>query len=188
MGALLLAGVLSGCDDGGSGGSGGSGEGGAGGSGGSGGGGAEVAACKEVAAQLKGTCDETVRECLVDQYATYCESQNTAVVTEALDCLLSSSGGGGCRVFSDPSGASACVEEALSKLDTTAAEAVAQNIAAKCPDVTAGGMLYRSEPPLALASSAQLQTLDTCVADAADCMAAAECYEAAFPEIWDVCN
>lgn len=139
--------------------------------------GPEVGRCQASSAALAAACpDDGRRTCHAGAYAAYCLPESRSErLADALDCLLAMSGASGCRTFSDPSGADACVDMAFDGLTDDDVAAIVGRISVLCGDDSIHP--NRTEPPLWVLTPTQLSTMRACVEAAADCDATASCAE-----------
>lgn len=137
-----------------------------------------VAACQQAAAAYAALCtNDGQRTCHVAAYGTYCSAAaQPSAAAAALDCLRVNSSSDSCRTFSDPSGASACVEGALAPTQTAARAQLASVYEGLCNLPWLNQFTF--EAPFALLSPAQLEAVSTCVNGAATCEDADRCLRA----------
>lgn len=135
----------------------------------------DVARCQSAAAMLMATCpSDGDRTCQVGAYGSFCQAgAHPGEFADAIDCLRAmSSASGGCRTFSDPSGAATCVQDAYAGVTSSDVDAVVARAQMLCTS-TAGAVT--AEPPLYALSASQLSALATCMDAATDCDAANAC-------------
>ncbi len=136
----------------------------------------DVAHCRASAAALAATCpDDGGRHCQAAAYASYCNDGASPVLfAQALDCLTAmSSSSGGCRTFSDPSGAGSCVDGVYASTTNAAVDMAITTINGAC--TTATQSPTQTEPPLYALTAAQLATFQDCLDAAVDCSAVTAC-------------
>ncbi|MBX3270477.1 MAG: hypothetical protein KF729_09465 [Sandaracinaceae bacterium] len=194
----LMLGLASGCDDGtpatdaggtdagGGGSDAGGGGSDAGGGGSDAGGGDEVERCRAASATLAAACPgDGQRTCHAGAYAGFCHADaRPGLFADAIGCLTAMSGASGCRTFSDPSGASACIDAVYAGVTSAAIDAIAARGEAICPSSTPFNAAA-AEPPFFALTPAQLATLQACLDAAADCDGARACAEATASPIAD---
>jgi hypothetical protein len=146
----------------------------------------DVARCTATAAMVATACaGQADRTCEHTAGGMRCATERADVLADAYQCLLdASTGTGSCRTFSDPSGASACLE-ALGAATTlsSAGEALVTHILATCTDTTRAQVVSGGVIPLMALSDAAVGRLDACVMAAADCGAVSACAFTEFPDI-----
>ena len=147
----------------------------------------DVARCTATAAMVATACaGQADRTCEHTQGGMRCATERADVLADAYQCLLdASTGTGSCRTFSDPSGASACLQALGSRTMLTAtAEAVVSRIVTLCPEgTTRPQLLTGGAMPVIAMSGATLARLDACLGPAATCAAAVACVNTEFASI-----
>jgi len=138
------------------------------------GGGAEVARCEAASAALAATCPtDTERTCHAAALADFCDADaRPGLLADGIDCLRESSDDTGCRTFSDPSGAMACVAAVYAGVSDAAVDTLVADTTALCGATTAA----QTDPPLYNLTPAQLAAAQACVDGAADCDAVGACF------------
>jgi hypothetical protein len=145
----------------------------------------DVARCTATAAMVATACaGQADRTCEHIQGGMRCATERADVLADAYQCLLDASTGS-CRTFSDPSGASACLQALGSRTMVTAtAEAVVSRILTLCPEgTTRPQLLTGGVMPVIAMSGATLARLDACLGPAATCAAAVACVNTEFASI-----